>query len=204
MKSKVYFIIHFIIIFVVSINATIYSYYTIYKKDDENIIMVEKINSFVSEVSCNPYYKGYAIFTGTNTGYGFYGHGVATRKFFVVEVYDSEGFLIDKTSTFDFKNKSNLQRFDVLSSKIANSIAEIKKEESNVISNGSEMEFINFKSDYVKKNFKYIGLYQARKHQNCKYYVVKLCTLVPLDVWENENYHLTKNVAVYEKIRFEL
>ncbi|WP_018675950.1 hypothetical protein [Riemerella columbina] len=197
MKYKLYFFIHFLVIAIISLNSVIYSYVDYKGIESEN---AEDFNELVNKFMHNSIYNSYAIFTGTNTGYGFYGINVATYKFFVVELYDSNDDLIHKTSTFDFKNKANLQRFDVLSSKIANSITEIKKNKDD----DKKSKIFGMKKDLTKKIFKYIGLQQAKKYNNCKYYVVKLYTLIPDDIWDNENYNLLKNVAKYETYKFEL
>ncbi|MXV37917.1 hypothetical protein GO491_04380 [Flavobacteriaceae bacterium Ap0902] len=195
MKYKLYFFLHFYIIGILALNSVVYSY-----MEYQNIknTSIENFNDILNTFRHNSIYNIYAILTGTNTGYGFYGINVATNKFFVVELYDSNDKIIHKTSTFGFKNKSNLQRFNVFSSKTANYIAELNKE-NNKKSKATEM-----KEKLTKKYFKYIGLREVEKYDNCKYYIVKLYTIIPDDIWENKNYFLSKNVGEYKSYKFEL
>lgn len=196
MKFKIYFFLHFGLIFVISITSVINSFLDYHNFDKEKLVI---LNHTIKNLLHNPIYNSYTIFTGTNTGYGFYGINVATYKYFNVEVYDKEKKLIKKTSTFGFKNQNNLIRFKVLASRMANFI-----EENKNFPKKEDKKLLKIRELYVKKIFKRIGLFEAKKISDCKYYKVTLYTLMPSDIWVDKNYNTTKKIGAYESIEFEL
>jgi len=196
MKIKIYYFIHFGLIFIISLTSVINSFLDFNNFDKKKLTA---INLTIKSITNNPVYHIYTIFTGTNTGYGFYGINVATHKFFTVELYDGDKNLIRKTKTFGFKNQNNLARFEVLASKMANYIVENKN-----FPNTEDPKLLEIRQLYVEKIFKNIGLSEARKTDECKFYNVILYSLMPSDIWEDNNYNKTKRIGVYESIEFEL
>lgn len=195
MLAKAYYFTHFGLIFIVSVSAVVNSY-LVYKKRDVGIPAA--LNHFIEkEVVDNPIYHAYSICTGTNTGYGFYGINVATHKYFSVELYDKDKKRIAKTRTFGFKKQNNLARFEVLASRIANYISDNKE-----FPKDGDKKLLEMRKLYVNKIFKHIGLYEARKTKGCKYYKTTLYTLIPSDIWRDENYNTHKKVAIYKSLEF--
>ncbi len=196
MKFKIYYFLHFSLIFIISFTSVINSFLDYNNFNKEKLVV---LNNTIKKLLYNPIYHSYTIFTGTNTGYGFYGINVATYKYFSVELYDKDKTLIEKTNTFGFRNQNNLARFEVLASKIANFIVENKNFPKN-----EDSELLKTRKLYVNKIFKYIGLFEAKKTKDCKYYKVTLYTLIPSDIREDKNYNKTKEIGAYESIEFEL
>jgi len=196
MKIKIYYFIHFGLIFIISLTSVINSFLDFNNFDRKKLTA---INFTIKSITNNPVYHAYTIFTGTNTGYGFYGINVATHKFFSVELFDSEKNLIRKTKTFGFKNQNNLARFEVLASKMSNYIVENKN-----FPKTEDPKLLEIRKLYVNKIFKHIGLSEAKKTDGCKYYNVILYSLMPSDIWEDDNYNTTKRIGVYESIEFEI
>lgn len=195
MMYKIYYFIHFGVIFIISFIGTIYTY-----KDYKNIssYRLEKASNFIKNLINNPVYHCYAILTGTNTGYGFYGINVATYKFFKVELYDMNGNILKTIITFDIKNQNNLARFEILASRMANYVVENK----NYPKNGNK-KILRFRKEVVRKIFKQIGLYEAKKQKNCKYYITTLYTLQPINIWETKHYNKLKTIGAYESFKFK-
>jgi len=181
---------------VVSITSVINSFLEHKEFDTQKLVT---LNHSIKNLLHNPAYHCYTIFTGTNTGYGFYGINVATYKFFSVDLYDKDKKLIKKTKTFGFENQNNLARFEVLASKMANYIVENKN-----FPNDGDPKLLETRQLYVNKIFKHIGLFEAKKTANCKYYTVTLYTLMPSDIQTTENYHKTKKIGAYESIEFKI
>jgi hypothetical protein len=196
MKYKIYYFAHFGLIFIISITSVINSFLDFNNFDREKLTM---INLSVKKLTNNPVYHTYTIFTGTNTGYGFYGINVATQKYFSVELFDNEKRSLRKTKLFGFKNQNNLARFEVLASKMANYIVENKN-----FPETEDPKLLETRKLYVQKVFKNIGSFEAEKTDRCKYYTVTLYSLMPSDIWEDNNYNTTKRIGAYESIEFEL
>lgn len=196
MKFKIYYFFHFGLIFIISVTSVINSFLDHNGFDKEKLVT---LNHNIKKLLYNPIYHSYTIFTGTDTGYGFYGINVATYKYFEVELYDKDKKLINKTNTFGFKGQNNLARFEVLASKMANYIVENKNFPKN-----KDQKLLKIRKLYVNKVFKRIGLFEAKKYSNCKYYKVTLYTLMPTDIWVDKNYNSTKKIGMYESIEFEL
>lgn len=69
MLAKAHYLIHFGVIFLVSLSAVLNSY-LMYKKIKAGNLSA--LNYFIERsVVDNPVYHAYSIFTGTNNGYGF-------------------------------------------------------------------------------------------------------------------------------------
>ncbi|VDH02977.1 hypothetical protein [Bergeyella zoohelcum] len=198
--KKIYFFLHFLLIFIISFLGVINSY-VIYNNDNKNenthTKLSKSINNIISSIVNNPIYHTYAIFSGTNTGYGFYGINVSTYKYFKVEIFDKDGKLIKTTSNFGLKTSNSLSRFEVLANKISHNIVE-KNKISDDIKNNKEKEV---KDLYINKIFKVIGKYEAKKENNCHHYKVTLYTLIPDDIWNKKKSNKLK-VSEYESIIF--
>lgn len=194
MKYKLYYFSHFGLIFFVSFMSVINSYIDYHQFDKKKLFY---INGLIKKVLYNPSYHIYTIFTGTNTGYGFYGINVATYKFFRVELYDKSNKIIETSTTFGFKNQNGLARFEVLASKMANYIVENKNYPKN-----QDQEILKVRQLYVNKIFKRIGGFIASQNKECTKYRVTLYTLMPTNIWVDKNYNESKKTGVYESIVF--
>lgn len=149
----------------------------------------------------NVFINNYALLTGTNTGYGFYGVNVATEKFFIVELFNSSGEKIKTITTFNFKRISSLQRFNVLPSMMFNLISKNKEIYSKEIPEENK-KYIMVLEKYINKIFKHVGLYAAQSDKNCSSYNVKLCAINVTDIWLDNNYTNNKSYLVYNEIKF--
>ncbi len=196
MKYKLYYFVHFILIFIVSFMAVINSFIDYHKFDKDKLYYA---NGLIKKVLFNPNYHIYTVLTGTNTGYGFYGINVATYKFFRVELYDKDNNVINTTSTFDFKNQNGLARFEVLASKMANYIVENKNYPKN-----EDKKILKTRKLYVNKIFKCIGKFIATKNKKCNKYRVTLYTLMPSDIWVDNKFNESKKIGIYESIEYKL
>lgn len=130
------------------------------------------------------------IFSGTNTGYGFYGVNVATNKYYFVELYDVNNVFIKKIEINNFKTSNAFSRFDTSTSWIYNFNVDTKEYEKNNEDSKQKEKYCKIRNDYETKIYKYIGQFYAKKEKNCKFYKVKLATIVPPNIWKSK---LTQN-----------
>lgn len=195
MRIKIFYHIFFGII-ISSIISTIGSFFDIHKiKSDRFSVVNELFNHFLN----NPLYRGFAIFSGINTGYGFYGINISTHKYFEVELFDGQNCLISSTKDFGIERQNNLIRFEVLASKMANFISENKEFELN-----ENDRVLEIRKLYVEKIFKYVGKYEAKKDKKCLYYRTTLYSLMPSDIWIDHHYNRNITSFIYESIYFDL
>nr|WP_315421386.1 hypothetical protein [uncultured Pedobacter sp.] len=186
-----FFICHFFIVLTLSIYLTAGAFFkTKYQKDVE----IPVVDFLVKNVY-DRYGSGYLWLSGLNTGYGFYGINVSTQKFFVVEIYDKNKILIHKDNRFNFNTRTGYMRFDGYAYHIANFMAESDKLKLN--NTVSRKMLINARSQYTNKVFQYLGRGVALKVNNADSYVVKLCTIIPHDIWASQK--IEKNQVYVEK-----
>lgn len=150
------------------------------------------------EVFENTFCKHYLIYSGINTGYGFYGINVATNKFFLVEAMDSQNRIIKKFDISDFKTKSTYARFSTVVSWFYNFNVEneaIKKK------SGQNSRIYKLREKYLHKIYQDIGEYSVKGLKNCKSFKIKMVTVVPPDIW---NTTLQKNnIYVLQEYSFQ-
>lgn len=190
MKKKIYYYFHFAFIVYLSFTTVINSYLGF---QGLTPIPFNEYLPFFSTAYLHPY----TVFTGTNTGYGFYGINVATYSFFEVEIFDEKGDLIDKTTNFDIRNKNSYDRFNSLANKISNYIAENKKYTSE-----ETEKYLKMRTLYINKIFKHVGLLEAKKHEDCDSYRVSLLSLATADIWEDEPYNTNSKININESLDF--
>lgn len=140
-------------------------------------------------ISNSPLHE-FMIFSGTNTGYGFYGVNVATNKYYFVELYDVNNVFIKKIEINNFKTSNAFSRFDTSTSWIYNFNVDTKEYEKNNEDSKQKEKYCKIRNDYETKIYKYIGQFYAKKEKNCKFYKVKLATIVPPNIWKSK---LTQN-----------
>jgi hypothetical protein len=133
------------------------------------------------EIFDNPLCKHYLVYSGINTGYGFYGINVATNKFFLVEALDSKNKLIKKFDLSNFNTKSTFSRFSTVVSWLYNfnvENEEIKKKA------GKNSRIYKLREKFLQKVYQNIGQYSVRELKDCKSYTIKMVTVVPPDIWK--------------------
>lgn len=148
--------------------------------------------------------RPYLVFSGINTGYGFYGVNVATNKFFLIEILDKQNCIIEKINVSNFKTKNSFQRFHTLPSWLYNFKVETTELKETPTVFQEEEKYIQLREQYVKKINKHIlKSYLTQKYLEKKYkYVIKLVTVVPPNIWETD---LKKNnIYVLEEYVFNL
>jgi hypothetical protein len=177
-KLIVLFFFHFFIILVLQTHAFVEAAFE--KK-------VPGITYLKNEVFDNSFCKHYLIYSGINTGYGFYGINVATNKFFLIEALDSKNRVIKKFDMSNFNTKSTFARFCTVASWLYNFNVEnedIKKKA------GKNVRIYKLREKYLKKVYQNIGKYSVRDIKNCTSFTIKMVTVVPPDIW---NTSLQKN-----------
>ena len=189
-KMFIFFIIHFFIIFTLSIYLFIDSIF-----EDREIPPLSFLKSYVYG---STEMRHYLVFSGINTGYGFYGVNVATNKFFLVELLDSDNKIVKTLNVSDFSTNNSFSRFSTLPSWIYNFNVE-----TNELTNKGEHEvkrYCELREKFIYKVYNYIGKEYASKYPHIKKYNVKLITVVPPNIWEER---LEKNnVYVLQKFEF--
>lgn len=184
-RISVFFCIHFFIIIILSIYLFLDS--ILDSKKDFPIVSFLKKDVFDSN-----YIRPYLVFTGINTGYGFYGVNVATNKFFLIEILDKKNNIIKKINVSDFKTKNSFSRFHTLPSWLYNFKVETKELKDKGLVSKNDEKYIKLRDEYVKKVNKHIlNSYINKNELNKEFtYVIKLITVVPPDIWNN---NLEKN-----------
>ncbi|WP_316757502.1 hypothetical protein [Pedobacter aquatilis] len=197
---KSFFLFHFTIMIVSCSIGTITAYFGFHNKHlpKKGEVKLDFNNILLN----NPIVDNYTIFSGTNTGYGFYGVNVATEKIFMVDLFDQTGKKISTVTTFGLNKASSIQRFNVLPSVLFNLISENKTVYKKQVDSAEQKKVLVLEK-YINKMFKHVGLYSARANKDCKSYSVKLCALGLNDIWAKENYSNSKSILVYEEIIFD-
>jgi hypothetical protein len=179
MKKIIFlFIFHFFIIIVLQLYAFIDSAF------EKKLTTLKFLKNNVFE---NTICKHYLIYSGINTGYGFYGINVATNKIFLIEAMDSQNRIIKKFDVSNFKTKSTYARFSTIVSWFYNfnvENEEIKKK------SGKNSRIYKLREKYLKKIYQDIGEFSVKDLKNCKSFKIKMVTVVPPDIW---NTTLQKN-----------
>lgn len=193
----IFFAFHFFIVFTLSVYLTANAFFkTKYHKE----VKVPVINFLVKDIY-DKHATGYLWISGLNTGYGFYGINVSTQKFFIVNVYDKNKNLIIKDNRFNFHTTTGYMRFDGFAYHIANFISESDKMRTD--KHPEKIKYLSVREDYVNKVFKYLGKAVAKKINDADTYTVKLCTIIPHDIWSKQK--IDKNQVYVEKeIEFNL
>ncbi len=179
-KLIILFSFHFFIILVIQ------SYAFIHAAFDKKIKPLQFIKERIFE---NTHCKHYLMFSGLNTGYGFYGINVATNKFFLIEAMDSNNKVISKFDISSFNSKCTYARFNTIVSWYYNfnvENEEIKKK------HGKESRIYKLREKYLLKIYQNIGKFGVKELKNCTCFKIKMVTVVPPNIWNTD---LQKNNA---------
>lgn len=194
-KLFVFFCFHFFII------ITLQTYLFINSAFEKDVPVLGYLKN---KVYAHSLMKHYLVFSGINTGYGFYGINVATNKFFFVEVLDSENRIIKKIDVSDFNTKNSYSRFSTCPSWFYNfniETNEIKTKSKGKNDNNESKKYYKLRDRYLEKVYEYIGRSNIKNIKNCESFNVKLVTVVPPDIW-NSNLE-QNNIYVLQKFNFK-
>jgi len=197
-RLAIFFLIHLFIVFTLAICVTVNSFYLVNYHREPRIPVLGYLKENVYE---NRYFMNYLIFSGINTGYGFYGLNTSTEKMFTIELYDTGKKLILEDAFFNFKTMSGFSRFRGFASSMANHISDtqgIKDRDKN----GAGKELIRTRELYVEKIFKWLGKKIAGNVPSCAYYKIKLNTIVPVDIWQKPGNKETPDIYVIKEMDF--
>lgn len=191
-KLLALFAIHFFII------ITFQSYLFISAAFEKNDVII--LSYLKQQVYNNSAAKYYLLFSGINTGYGFYGINVATNKYYFVEAFDQKNKLITKTDVSDFQTKNSYCRFTTLPSWLYN----FNVETEDLRKKGRNKEtkkYCELRDRYLRKVYECIGVSSVKHIKNCKNFNIKLVTVVPPNIWNSD---LEKNnIYVLQKFSFK-
>lgn len=173
-----------------SLFLCISSYYKVKESKEVDVVVLKDIIKF-SNRNLHPY----LVFTGINTGYGFFGTSVSTQKFIEMEKYDFNNKLIESNDDFGFTTVTGRIRYEGFPTHISNFISETETMQKNDTLKKNTKN-IKLRQDYANKLFKHLGKRAIGKNPNTQYYVIRLCTIIPHDIWQGQ---LTKNKVYVEK-----
>lgn len=195
-KIVVFFFFHFFIVLTLSI----YLFINAVSKTKRDLPVLTYLKNDIYDSN---FIRPYLVFSGINTGYGFYGVNVATNKFFLIEIQDEENCIVEKINVSNFKTKNSFQRFHTLPSWLYNFKVETNELKEEPTSNDEKVRYITLRDEYIKKMNKHIlKSYLSKKTLKENYnYIIKLVTVVPPNIWENK---LEKNnIYVLEEYVFK-
>ena len=188
-KLVVFFSFHFFCIVVIQIYAFVDAAF------EKKVIGLTEIKR---EVMDNSVCKHYLVFSGIDTGYGFYGVNVATNKFFLVEARDSNKEVIKKFDLSNFNSTTTFSRFGTVTSFLYN--FEVENEEIKK-KGGKDSRLYKLREKYLKRLYEHVGEYSVKDMKNCKSYSIRLATVVPPDIWATS---LQKNnIYAIQEYNFE-
>lgn len=185
------FSFHLFIICLFSVYSCITAYKKVSRVEDVNIPILTEVTSLLYNNSSFTFYR---IFSGTNTGYGFYGTSVATQKFIIVEVLDSANNVLLKDENFNFRTFTGKSRFDGFPTHISNFIDETDRMSE---SKKPIKRVIKLREKYVEKIFKYLGKSVSKTVKSSHSYNISLITVLPQNIWANK---INKNIVYVEKV----
>lgn len=190
MKKKVlvlFFTGHLLLVFFQALWANIDSYWNFHfdKTLDIPVLSLLKQNRYTE-----PYY----VFSGTNTGYGFYGIHTSTEKYLKITFFDSIDREIKSDRYFKLSGSNGITRLEGYASFLTNYVADTKEllEADTTSTSDTTADVIQlrknyqFRKDYVVKTLKWLGKREAKNIPGCTSYKIKLITIVPEDVWERK------------------
>ncbi|REC60279.1 hypothetical protein DRF65_21615 [Chryseobacterium pennae] len=166
------------------------SYYKVKESKDVDVWVLKDIVKF-SNRNLHPYF----VFTGINTGYGFFGTSVSTQKFIEMERYDINNKLLESSDNFGFTTVTGRIRYEGFPTHISNFISETE-EMAAKDSTQKKSKDIKLREDYAYKLFKHLGKRAVGNDTNTQYYIIRLCTIIPHDIWQGQ---ITKNKVYVEK-----
>jgi hypothetical protein len=183
MKKKIcvlFFVVHLLLIFFKAMGTTINGYWRYHYNRPPNFIAMGHFNKLPTDL--------YSMFSGTDTGYGFYGIKTATVKYVRVKYLDSNDTTLKLDRYFNLSTSNGISRFGGYSSYLANYIAETEKlVKANDVPSSNIRETIKFREDYIEKVFKWLGEKEAKATPGCVAYSIELLTIVPEDIRQRQS-----------------
>lgn len=181
-----YFVGHLLLILFQAFWATLDGYWN-YHFDERPHIPVLNLSKQ------NKYTEPYHVFTGTNTGYGFYGIHASTNKYLRATFLDSTDQVLKTDRYFNLSSTNGISRLGGYASFLANYIADTKELidlDTISMDNSQDIEQLRktyqFKKDYIEKVLKWHGKQQATLVPGCTSYKIELLTIVPENIWQRE------------------
>ncbi|WP_123803363.1 hypothetical protein [Flavivirga aquatica] len=168
---------HLSLIFFQAFWSTLDVYWTVRL---DKTLSIPILDLFKQNENIEPYY----IFSGTNTGYGFYGIQTATEKYLRTTYLNSAGNVLASNRHHGFQTLNGRTRFKSYASFLGNYISDTEKLKEKTNVDESFKKVLEFRQNYIKKSFKWIGMNNAKKIKNCESYKVELISIVPVDMME--------------------
>jgi hypothetical protein len=203
-RVLIFLFFHFSVILILAIDSTKNAYYEFHsgksKTNSPDIPIVSYLAKSFYNVNLTRYYL---IFSGTNTGYGFYGMSPACEKYLAIELYDETGQLLKQDEFLNFRSTSGYSRLQGFASKLANYLAETDQLIAIDSTSVGAKKLEAFRKLYIEKVFKWLGRGMALNTPNCKSYKVKLLTILPINIW-NTSQRKPTAAYVYKEHSFIL
>lgn len=205
MKKKIlvlFFTGHLLLIFFQAFWANLDSYWSFHY---DETLKIPVLSMFKQNRYTEPYY----IFSGINTGYGFYGTHTSTEKYLKISYLDANDEEIQSDRYFKLTGTNAIMRLEGYASFLTNYVAETEKlielDTTDVSDTSPEVvklrERYNYRKEYVVKTLKWLGKQKAKDIPNCVSYRVKIITIVPEDVW-SRNRNTKPNIYVVQEGTF--
>lgn len=170
---------HLIVVFFQGLLTTIDGYWSFHYFEIPDLSI---LNLFRQNRYTEPYY----IFSGTNTGYGFYGIKTSTEKYFKVTYLDSIDNILKTDRYFGLSTSNGISRLGTYASFLVNYIADTEKLDNlDTTFVQKAYDRIEFRKDYVMKSLKWLGKKTAKNIPHTYSYKVELMTIVPANVTQN-------------------
>lgn len=204
MKKKVlvlFFTGHLLLIFFQALWANLDSFWNFHFEESIHIPVLSLLKQ-------NRYTEPYYVFSGTNTGYGFYGIHTSTEKYLKIIFLDSTDREIKSDRYFNLAGSNGIIRLEGYASFLTNYVADTKKLiEIDTTSTSDTTETVKdlrknyqFRKDYVVKTLKWLGKREAKNIPGCTSYKIKLITIVPENVWERKRKNKPNIYVVQEGV----
>ncbi len=207
MKKKIlvlFFTGHLLLIFFQAFWANIDSYWNFHYDESLSIPLLSLLKQ-------NKYTEPYYVFSGTNTGYGFYGTHTSTEKYLKIIFLDSNDREINSDRYFKLSGTNAIKRLEGYASFLTNYVADTQKliETDTTSTSDTNPSVVllrknyQYRKDYVVKTLKWLGKQKAKNIPGCASYKVKLMTIVPQDVWERKR-KIKPNLYVVQEGTFPI
>ena len=171
----VFFTMHLSIVLFQAIWTTLDGYWNFHY---DKALHIPVLNLFRQNKHTEPYY----IFSGTNTGYGFYGIKTSTEKYFRATYLDTADNILKTDRYFGLSSSNGIARLGSYCSYLANYIGDTEKLiEADSLFTESIQNRIAFRRNYIKKSMKWIGKETAKTIPGCVSYKIELMTIVPIE-----------------------
>jgi len=171
----VFFSVHLLLILFQAIWTTIEGYWIFHF---DKTPAVPSLNILRQNRFNEPYY----IFSGTNTGYGFYGIKTSTAKYLRVTYLDSLDHVLQRDRYFNLSTSNGISRLESSASYLSNYIADTDKlMKRDTLFPKKYEDIVSFRREYITKVFDWLGRARASSIPGCVSYRTELLTIVPPD-----------------------